>query len=214
MSTAPVAPEGDVAPEPSAPRRSKAWLWVALTLTVAVGGLAARQLLRSGADPASLTRAYGFDIGNFPAIADEGSEPAPPLRGPKLGGGSLSLAQFRGKAVVINLWASWCGPCRREQPALERVWREYQDRGVQFLGLNVRDQEAAAHAFREEFGVTYPSFYDESARLTFELRAQVLPTTYVIDQDGRIVFRLTGTVNEVLLRKVLDGVLTRGTARG
>jgi thiol-disulfide isomerase/thioredoxin len=204
----------DVARERSVPERPKAWLWVALTLSVVVGGFAAWQLLRAGTDPASLSRAYGFDIGNFSAIADERSEPAPALAGPKLGGGSISLAEYRGKVVVINLWASWCGPCRKEQPALERVWREYQDRGVQFLGLDVRDQEVAAGAFREEFGVTYPSFYDDSARLTFELKAQVLPTTYVVDQRGRIVFRLTGTVNDVLLRKVLDGVLARGTARG
>lgn len=194
--------------------RPKLWPWVAVAIVVVIGGFAARQLVRSGTDPASLSRAYGFDIGNFPAITDQGSDPAPPLKGPALAGGSLSLEDYRGKVVVINMWASWCGPCRREQPELERVWREHRDRNVQFLGLNVNDQQAAALAFRDEFGVTYPSFYDDSSRLAFELEAQVLPTTYVIDSGGRIVFRLTGTVNETLLTRVLDGVLAREAGGG
>lgn len=197
----------------SARARRSAWMWVVLAAIVVIG-FAAWQLSRSGTDPAFLSRAYGFDIGNYPAISEERSEQAPDLQGPKLGGGSLSLANYRGKVVVVNLWASWCGPCRREQPQLEGVWREYRDRGVQFLGLNVRDQQAAARAFQNEFDVSYPSFFDDSSRLAFELRAQVLPTTYVIDHEGRVAFRLTGTVDDVLLRKVLDATLGREPARG
>lgn len=213
MSVQPAETRDDVAsPQPPARRR---WAWLAVgALAAAVVAFAAWQLARSGTDPGKLARAYGFDIGNFPAITDEGSEPAPELSGPKLGGGSLSLADYQGKVVVINLWASWCGPCRREQPELERVWREYRDRGVQFLGLNVRDQTAAARAFQDEFGVTYPSFEDDSSQLAFTLEAQVLPTTYIIDRAGRIAFRLTGTVGGALLRKVLDSTLERGIAGG
>lgn len=185
-----------------------------MLVAIVVIGFAAWQLSRSGTDPASLSRAYGFDIGNFPAITDEGSESAPELSGPELGGGSLSLGDYQGKVVVINLWASWCGPCRREQPELERVWREYRDRGVQFLGLNVRDQTAAALSFQDEFGVTYPSFEDDSSQLAFKLKAQVLPTTYIIDGAGRIAFRLTGTIDGALLRKVLDSTLERGSSGG
>ena len=193
-------------------RRSR-WAWILLVAAIVIG-FAAWQLSRSGTDPDSLSRAYGFDIGNYPAITAEGSESAPALSGPRLGGGSLSLADYRGKVVVINLWGSWCGPCRREQPELERVWREYRDRGVQFLGVNVRDQEAAARSFQEEFDVTYPSFYDESSALTFKLKAQVVPTTYVIDATGRIAFRLTGTVDGALVRRVLDATLDGKAARG
>jgi thiol-disulfide isomerase/thioredoxin len=186
--------------------RPHLWMWIGLFAFV-LAGFAVWQLSRTGTDPASLSRAYGFDIGNYPAISEERSEQAPVLQGPKLGGGDLSLADYRGKVVMVNLWASWCGPCRREQPELERVWREYRSRGVQFLGVNVRDHAAAARAFQDEFDVTYPSFFDDSSRLAFVLKAQVLPATYVIDRDGRIAFRLTGTVDGALLRRVLDATL-------
>lgn len=197
----------------SASRRS-GWLWIALVLTLAVGGLAARQVASTGTKPGALARAYGFDIGDYPAISEEGTTPAPALEGPSFGEGTITLSDYRGKVVVINLWGSWCGPCRKEQPVLESLWREYKTRGVQFLGLNLRDQLAAARTFRDEFKVTYPSWIDESSQLAFKLKAQVLPTTYVVDREGRIVFRLTGTVDEVLLRTVLDSALKREPARG
>lgn len=198
---------------PAVRARRTTWAWI-LVVTAVVISFAGWQLLRSGTNPSSLQRAYGFDIGNYAAITDESSEPAPDLFGPKLGGGSLSLTDYRGKVVVINLWGSWCGPCRREQPELERVWREYRERGVQFLGVNLRDNEAAALSFQREFDVTYPSFYDESSALAFTLKAQVVPTTYIVDAEKRIVFRLTGTVDGVLLRKVLDATLQREPPRG
>lgn len=184
-----------------------AWVLTAVAGVVIVV-FAVLQLRSSGTDAGALQRAFGFTIGSFTAAAERGSDPAPALEGPRLGGGTLSLDDYEGKVVVVNLWASWCGPCRREQPDLERVWRAYRERGVQFLGLNVRDQEAAARAYQVEFDVTYPSFFDTSSRLAAALKAQVLPTTYVIDRAGRIAFHLAGTVDEVLLREVLDSLLT------
>lgn len=193
-------------------RPGRRGLWL-LAATAAVVGVAAWQIARTGSDPSSLSRAFGFTIGGDPAISEARSEPVPDLEGPALTGGTLELRAYRGNVVVLNLWASWCGPCRREQPHLERVWREYRDRGVRFLGVDVRDQRAAALAFQDEFGVSYPSFSDDDSRLAHALKAQNLPTTYVIDRDGTIVFRLTGTVDEVLLREVLDATLTREGAR-
>lgn len=192
------------------------WLVLATLVAVAalVVGFAAFQLAKTGTSEQSLSSAYGFTIGTFTARAERDATPAPDLEGPALGGGRLALADYRGKVVLVNLWASWCGPCRREQPDLERVWREYKDRGVQFLGLNVRDQEAAALAYQDEFGVTYPSFFDPSSRFAHELRAQVLPTTYVIDREGRIAFRLVGTVDGALLREALDAILRGGEGGG
>lgn len=202
-----VEPDASVHARPRARRGAPlAWLLTA-AFAVAVVVLAGLQLRSSGTDAGGLARAYGFTIGSFSAATERGSDPAPALEGPRLGGGTLSLSDYEATVVVINLWASWCGPCRREQPDLERVWREYRQRDVQFLGLNVRDQEAAARAYQDEFDVTYPSFFDTSSGLAAALKAQVLPTTYVIDREGRIAFRLTGTVDEVLLREVLDALL-------
>jgi len=211
VRTAPVEAERIPQPKPSWVR---SWLWVAVVAVLVAGGFAARQLARTGTKPGALARAYGFDIGDFPAISEEGSSPAPAMEARSFDGTSIRLADYRGKVVVINMWASWCGPCRREQPELERVWREYKTRGVQLLGLNERDQLAAARAFRDEFGVTYPSWIDDSSQLAFKLKAQVLPTTYIIDRRGRIVFRLTGTVDEAMLRAVLDSVLAKEPTGG
>lgn len=193
--------------------RARVWIPVAVVAVVAVG-FAARQLSRTGTDPQRLAVAYGFDIGRYPAIAEEGSEPAPQLEGERLGGGSLTLETYRGEIVVVNVWASWCGPCRNEQPVLERLSREYAVHGVSFLGVNIKDQEAAALAFQGEFDVTYPSFLDEAGKHAAALGTRVLPTTYVIDREGRLVLRLLGTVDEALMRKVLDGQLAADEADG
>lgn len=170
-----------------------------------VAAFASIQLARTGTNPSQLARAYGFSVGDFRAEGRRESRPAPSLVGEAVDGGRLALSEYRGKVVVLNLWGSWCGPCRKEQPIFERLWREYRDLGVQFLGLNVRDGRAAALAFIDEFRVTYPSFFDPSSALTFELKVQVLPTTFIIDPAGRLFFRFTGTVDEPLLRGAIEG---------
>lgn len=191
---------------PARTRALRAW-GVILAVALVIGAFAALQLARTGANPSRLARAYGFTIGDFRAQGERESRPAPDLFGEDMQGRPLALKDYRGKVVVVNLWASWCGPCRREQPVFERLWREYKGRGVQFLGVNLRDQKAAALSFIDEFGVTYPSFFDQSSRLAFELQAQVLPTTYLIDAEGNLFFRFTGTVDEPLLRTAIDAAL-------
>lgn len=200
--------------DPPGRQRSKAsnrgvWLaWAAVIGPAAlVAGFAFLQLSKTGANPSRLAKAYGFSIGDFRAEGQRESRPAPNLAGVAMDGSRLTLSEYRGKVVVLNLWASWCGPCRKEQPIFERVWREYRDGGVQFLGLNVRDNKTAALAFIDEFQVTYPSFFDPSAALTFKLQAQILPSTFIIDPAGRMFFRFTGTVDEPLLRQGIDGAL-------
>jgi len=179
-------------------------------VTVVVGfGIA--QLTKTGRSPSGLNKAFGFTIGYSSLGVERLSKPAPSLEGEALDGGTLDLAAYRRQIVVINLWASWCGPCRAEQPELERLWGEYRSRGVQFLGLNVRDTRVDAKVFREEFHVTYPSFYDPSAALTYRLGAKFLPTTFIIDRDGRIVLRFAGRIDRPLLKRALDQMLARGT---
>lgn len=142
-------------------------------------------------------------------------QPAPDLAGPLVGGGHYSLADERGDdIVVVNVWGSWCAPCRAEAETLEAVYRDLRGDGVQFLGLNTRDREAAALAFIENFDVTYPNLDDTDARLQLGFRdslpSAAIPTTWVIDRQGRVAARALAGVTEERLRAMLEPVLAEG----
>lgn len=100
------------------------------------------------------------------------------------GDGSVSLAELRGKPVVLNFWASWCGPCREEAPMLERVWREFEDDGLVMLGIATQDTVEAAREFVKEEGLTYPMVWDPGADLFKELRLRGLPQTLFVTPEG------------------------------
>ncbi|ASF13418.1 TlpA family protein disulfide reductase [Nocardia brasiliensis] len=116
-----------------------------------------------------------------------------PLSGPDLmtAGKTVSVADFAGKVVVLNLWGQWCGPCRAEAPALEKVYEATKDSGVAFLGINVRDpQQDKAQDFVVDNKVGYPSIYDPSMRTLLALGGNfptsVIPTTLVLDRQHRV----------------------------
>lgn len=119
---------------------------------------------------------------------------APNLSGKLLDGGSFQLDSTRGDVVVLNFWASWCGPCRAEADDLERVHQATKASGVRFLGINVKDTESRAKGFDVKFNISYPSLLDPSQRVALQLKAappNAVPATIVIDREGRIaaVFR-------------------------
>ena len=99
----------------------------------------------------------------------------------------VELKDFRGKPVVINFWASWCGPCREEMPFLERSWKQYRDRGVIFIGIDVLDDEKAAREFLTAFGISYANLKDRSGEVASKYGVIGLPATIFIDKEGRIV---------------------------
>jgi cytochrome c biogenesis protein CcmG, thiol:disulfide interchange protein DsbE len=115
--------------------------------------------------------------------------PAPAFSLPRLDGdGSLSLASLRGKTVVLNFFASWCGPCKREAPDLESLWRRYRSDGVVVLGVDSGDAAGDARRFLRAHGVTYPIVFDPGEKLAQGPYALPgLPVTYVINPAGRIV---------------------------
>jgi peroxiredoxin len=137
-------------------------------------------------------------------------KPGPDLAGTGLDGRRVSLADLRHGPVVLNVWGSWCAPCKAEQPGLERVWRATRSRGVTFLGINVKDPSITAAARHvAAYHVTYPSIYDPAARLLprFAVTAKTIPTTYVLDARGRIAVFAYGAVDEHALTTLLDRVL-------
>jgi cytochrome c biogenesis protein CcmG/thiol:disulfide interchange protein DsbE len=110
------------------------------------------------------------------------------------GRGELSLASLSGKTVVLNFWASWCGPCKDETPLLQRGWGRWKGKNVVFVGVDVKDFRGDARSFLRRYGVTYPNIYDGKGSLVGRYGVTGFPETYFIDSRGRIRYRIAGPV--------------------
>jgi cytochrome c biogenesis protein CcmG/thiol:disulfide interchange protein DsbE len=125
--------------------------------------------------------------------------PAPNFALRRLDGtATMSLASLRGKTVVLNFWASWCGPCKQEAATLEQLWNQYRGRGVVFVGVDSNDTASDARRFVAAHGITYPVVSDGGGRVAADRYGIAgLPVTYVIDRQGRLVGdRVLGPVDE------------------
>jgi thiol-disulfide isomerase/thioredoxin len=113
---------------------------------------------------------------------------APDFRLTLLGGGEVALSELRGQVVIVNLWASWCPPCRAEMPALQEVYEAYGDLGLEILAVNTtyQDSQAAAARFVEEYGLTFPVPLDQTGEVSRRYLLRALPTSFFIDRDGVI----------------------------
>ncbi|ARJ07748.1 hypothetical protein B5808_20335 (plasmid) [Cnuibacter physcomitrellae] len=127
-------------------------------------------------------------------------------------GSAIDSATYLGNVLVVNFWYAACAPCRYEAPDLEATYQAYRDEGVQFIGVNVRDQQATAREFANTFGVSYPSVIDTdaSAQLAFagQVAPNAVPTTLVLDTRGRVAARILGRILDVsTLEALIDRVL-------
>ena len=141
--------------------------------------------------------AFGSDNDVTGALRAGGTPAAPAFTLERLDGeGELSLASLRGKAVVLNFWASWCGPCREEMPLLQEGWERWRDRDVVFVGIDVEDFRGDARDFLEEVGVTYPNVFDGKGSTVGRYGLTGYPETFFVDGDGVVVYRIAGPVED------------------
>jgi len=179
---------------------------IVLTALVAFGSLSACSAATDASDVSGFTAGDGT-VTIVPA--DQRLE-APVLAGETLEGEPISTADFAGRAIVLNVWGSWCAPCRAEAPDLVAASEQLGD-DVAFLGVNTRDLDTApALAFERSFGLTYPSIYDPDGELLLgfgQLPPKAIPSTLVVDPEGRIAARVLGTVDTSTLVGIVGDVV-------
>lgn len=127
-----------------------------------------------------------------------------------LGGEPVSLSGLRGQVVMINLWASWCPPCRAEMPAIERIYQVNRARGLEVLAVNTtyQDNESAARAFVQEYGLTFPILLDRTGAMANRYQLRALPTTFFVDRQGVIQDVVVGgPMSEALIQSKVEPLL-------
>jgi len=169
------------APAPSArPRRRRLWGAVVLVLVVAVAAFVLAR--RLGSNP---------DSGEAVLVGHR----APALTGSTLDGSRFDLADWRGQVVLVNVWGSWCYPCRQEQPLLAAAYSSLQGRGLHMVGIDVRDRAADARAFLAKYGQAgWPSVVDPDGEHAVDWGTFALPETYLVGPDGTVLAKSVGPV--------------------
>ena len=123
-------------------------------------------------------------------------KPAPQFTLPLFSGEDLEFTRSSGRPAVINFWASWCPPCRQESPLLERTWRQFEDEGILFIGIDIQDTEEEARAYLNEFDITFPNGIDAAGEITIDYGVIGLPVTFFIGSDGIVQRRWVGAITE------------------
>lgn len=140
-----------------------------------------------------------------PAIPLAGN-PAPAFTLTTLEGNELQLADLHGQAVVLNFWASWCGPCRAEMPELEQAFQEYREQGLIVLGVNQGEDPATVRGFLQQLGLSFPVVLDQQLQVSQLYHVNSLPSTFFIDRNGIIRDQVIGQMNTALLSERLRSI--------
>ncbi|WP_455221219.1 peroxiredoxin family protein [Kaarinaea lacus] len=145
--------------------------------------------------------------GTQPLHSVPGTPPAPHFSLKDINGKSYDLADYRGKVVIVNFWTTWCPPCRFELPAMERAYQLFKQQGIEILAINVGEDADTIFTFTVDYPVTFPLLMDLDSQVINNYPVIGLPTTYVIDAQGRLVYRAIGTRewdDPALVQTVLD----------
>ena len=126
------------------------------------------------------------------------------------GDASGSLADYRGKWVLINVWASWCGPCRDEAPDLQAFYEEHRDDDFEVLGIDTEETSDAGQGFVDEFELTYPILHDGDGAYRDELRTKGVPENFLVNPDGKLALVQAGPVNEQILDEQVAPLIEAG----
>ena len=181
------------------------------TLAVAVAGLAATAALAgcgsgSGSSDGAQTGFVNVTTG-ISQISAGHRQAMPALSGTTLQGKALS-ASYAGHVTVVNVWGSWCTPCREEAPDFAEAYSKFASKGVQFVGINTRDDNAAALAYDSQFGIKFPSLQDPDETLVLDLKqiipATSVPSTVIVDATGKVAVRALGGITEPELAQEID----------
>lgn len=137
-------------------------------------------------------------------------DPAPSSPLPKLeGGGSGSLAEYKGRWVLVNIWASWCGPCKQEAPTLERFQHQHGGPGFTVLGIDSRDLSQDGRAFVRRYGLSYPQLRDGDGGAAHEYGTTGVPENFLINPAGKVKLLVRGPVTGEYLREAVAPLLPK-----
>lgn len=194
----------------SARRRTLPLLGPVVTVvTVVVVGAAAGCSSESGS---SGDQGYVSGGGVITVVAEDKRQEPGDVSGETIDGEPVSLSDYEGQVVVVNVWGSWCTPCRAEAPMLAEAARDLRSDDVAFLGIDSRDpSESAARAFVRTFDIPYPSIYDQEGRTLLAFRGTLapssIPSTVVIDREGRVAASVLGEITRTTLDDLVEEAL-------
>jgi cytochrome c biogenesis protein CcmG/thiol:disulfide interchange protein DsbE len=184
----------DVSETPRSPSGGRGFL-LPVIVVVALGGLL-------------LLLYYGLTTDRLETgIAPPAGTMAPDFQLRTFDGKSIRLSDFRGKPVVVNFWASWCVPCRDEEPALDQLAATYQKQGIVFLGVNMQDTPSDAQTFMRQFQIDYPVVTDSTGAVYINYGVVGVPETYLVNRQGKLVQKITGPVDATTLTPSLEALL-------
>jgi peroxiredoxin len=187
-------------------RRADRLLLLIVLLVLAVGVPAGAWLLRDHGDETVSGSELGAGTAVAPQVYPAGTV-APPLRLPALGGGTVDLARYRGRPVLVNFWATWCAPCVREFPLLRRTLDQHRGDGLVVLGVLVNDSPDKASAFVREHGGTWPVGIDRGGRTAAALQLVGLPESVFVRRDGTLSSRVLGELTPTKVQAQLTPIL-------